>query len=135
MRQEDCGPQTEDTAPQLICDAEGQPQYAVIPYDAFLRLKHRDQDLLDRALAERALGEEALPWPMAKRLLGGEASLKVWREHRGLTQKQLAAAVGARPAYISQLETGHKRPSLDLALALAKALDVTLDDLVSELPD
>ena len=122
------------TRHQVISDAQGEPEYAVLPYAEFVRLSRHDEDQRDRQLAEEAMAEEALAWPMAKRLLEGESPLKVWREHRGLSQRQLAEVVGARAAYISQLETGRKRPSLALAMALAKALSVTIDDLVGELP-
>jgi transcriptional regulator with XRE-family HTH domain len=67
---------------------------------------------------------------MAKRLLEGASPIKLWREHRGLSQRQLAEAVGARATYVSQLETGRKRPSLDMAIALARTLSVTVDALV-----
>ena len=92
----------EDAAPshQVISNAEGEPEYAVLPYAEFLRLSRHDQARGDRRLAEAALAEEALPWPMAKRLLRGESPLKIWREHRGLNQRQLADLVGARAAYM-----------------------------------
>lgn len=120
---------------QVIRDARGNPQYAVVPYAEFVRLSRGEEDLRDRLVAEEASAEESLPWPMAKRLLQGESPIKVWRQHRGLSQRQLAEAVGARAAYLSQLETGRKRPSLDMTIALAKALSVTIDDLVGERSD
>jgi DNA-binding XRE family transcriptional regulator len=120
---------------QVIRDARGDPEYAVVPYPEFIRLSRSQEDLRDRQMAEEALSEEELPWLTAKRLLHGESPIKVWREHRGLSQRQLAEAVGARAAYVSQLETGRKRPSLEMAKALAGALSVTLDDLVGGLAD
>jgi DNA-binding XRE family transcriptional regulator len=120
---------------QVIRNARGDPEYAVVPYDEFVRLSRGEEDLRDRLMAEAALAEESLPWPMAKRLLHGESPIKVWREHRGLSQRELAEVVGARATYVSQLETGRKRPSLDMTIALAKALSVTVDDLVGERPD
>ena len=123
------------TRVQILRDAKGEPEYAVLPYSEFERLSAHALDLLDNRLADEALDDEILPWPMAKRLLAGENPIKLWREHRGLTQAQLARAVGTRARYISQLETGHKRPSLDLAIALAKTLSVTVDDLIGELSD
>lgn len=119
---------------QVIRDAQGEPEYAVLTYAEFVRLSRRAEDVGDRQLAKDALAEEAFPWSMAKRLLRGESPIKVWRQHRGLSQRQLAELVGVRATYVSQLETGRKRPSLDLAITLARALSVTLDDLVGELP-
>jgi DNA-binding XRE family transcriptional regulator len=126
----------DDVVPhQVIHDARGDPEYAVVPYADFVRLSRGEQDLKDRQMAEAALAEEQLPWSTAKRLLHGESPIKVWREHRGLSQRQLAEAVGVRATYVSQLETGRKRPSLQLAIALARALSLNIDDLVSELAD
>ena len=126
----------EDAIPhQVIRDARGEPEYAVLPYAAFVRLSRAEEHLHDRLMADEASTEESLPWPMAKRLLRGESPIKVWREYRGMSQRQLAEAVGARPTYVSQLETCRKRPSLDMAITLARKLSVTIDDLVGDLPD
>jgi DNA-binding XRE family transcriptional regulator len=120
---------------QIIRNDRGDPEYAVVPYAEFVRLSRAEQDLRDRQMAEEAAVEESLPWSTAKRLLHGESPIKVWREYRGLSQQQLGAAVGARASYVSQLETGRKRPSLHMALALARALSVEVDDLVGERAD
>jgi transcriptional regulator with XRE-family HTH domain len=61
--------------------------------------------------------------------------LRVLREHRGLTLDQLAVAsakhgVSVGKAHLSHIETGRNKPSVELLMALAQALDVTLDDLV-----
>jgi transcriptional regulator with XRE-family HTH domain len=51
--------------------------------------------------------------------------LRTAREKKGLTQEQLAAAVGLTQASISQLETrSNIRPAFDTVIAIAAALDV-----------
>ena len=51
--------------------------------------------------------------------------LKEFRQHRGLSQAQLARMVGVRQATVSGLETGKsRRVELDLLEKLAKALNV-----------
>jgi transcriptional regulator with XRE-family HTH domain len=51
--------------------------------------------------------------------------LRTARERKGLTQEQLAAAVGLTQASISQLETREgTRPAFDTVVALAAALGV-----------
>ena len=47
----------------------------------------------------------------------------------GLTQKQLADLVGLTPKYISLLEVGARRPSIDIAIKIAKILNVTVEDI------
>jgi putative transcriptional regulator len=59
--------------------------------------------------------------------------LRALRQQRGLTLKQLAQAIGhTTHSHISELETGKRRPSLDLALRLARYFDVSLDQLVKD---
>jgi transcriptional regulator with XRE-family HTH domain len=56
--------------------------------------------------------------------------LKRLREHRGLTLSAMAAATGISTSTLSRLETGQRRPSLELLLPLAHVYNVPLDDLV-----
>jgi putative transcriptional regulator len=53
------------------------------------------------------------------------------RLRAGLTQGDLAAIVGASRETISSVERGESIPSLTLALAIAHALDVTVEELFS----
>jgi len=54
----------------------------------------------------------------------------VWREHRGLTQQQLAEAAGISVPYLSQIEAGKRQGSAEVLAAIAKALGLALDDIV-----
>lgn len=45
-----------------------------------------------------------------------------YRRQRGHTQKELAAAVGTTGNYLSWIETGRRRPSIDLVIRIARAL-------------
>lgn len=56
--------------------------------------------------------------------------LKRLRTQRGVTLTSLAAATGISKSTLSRLETGKRRPSLELLLPLAQAYHVPLDDLV-----
>lgn len=74
--------------------------------------------------------EELLPAAMVDRLINRENPVRVWREHRGLSLRGLARDAGLSPAYLSEIETGAKSPSVKSLSALAAQLGVTLDDLV-----
>jgi transcriptional regulator with XRE-family HTH domain len=50
--------------------------------------------------------------------------LRGWRQRRGLSQLALAGLVGSTARHISFLETGRSRPSEQMTLRLAGALDV-----------
>lgn len=82
-------------------------------------------------VARAAENDERIPHEVAKRLLlGDESPVRVWREYRGLTQKQLADRAGLRQGYLSEIETGKKPGSVAAYRALATALDVDVDDLL-----
>lgn len=54
------------------------------------------------------------------------------RKRKGLTQAELAAALGVTGAMIVYCERRAANPSLDLLVKLSKALDVTVAELVGE---
>lgn len=56
--------------------------------------------------------------------------LKWLRGQRGLTLTALSDATGISKSTLSRLETGQRRPSLELLLPLAQAYRVPLDELV-----
>ena len=84
-----------------------------------------DEQRYDHAKSVR---EESFPIEVADRLLAGESSVRVFRDHRGVTQKQLAGAAGINPLYLSQIERGVRTGSARTLSALAEALGVDVDD-------
>ena len=54
------------------------------------------------------------------------------REHRGITQVQLAEKVGITQAMLCQIERGTKNPSLQVGAEIAKSLSCKVDDLLAE---
>lgn len=61
---------------------------------------------------------------------GAAARLRRIREHRGLTITEIAERTGVSKSTLSRLETGQRRPTLELLLQLAEVYDVPLDELV-----
>jgi DNA-binding XRE family transcriptional regulator len=57
--------------------------------------------------------------------------LEEWRTHRGLTRQELADVVSVHYQTIGYLERGEYSPSLVLALQIASALDVPLEEIFS----
>lgn len=65
----------------------------------------------------------------------GEAKnlrMKVARVEAGMSQTQLAAAVGVTRQTIGLIEAGGYNPTLNLCVAICKTLGKTLDDLFWE---
>lgn len=58
-------------------------------------------------------------------------ALKQTRADRGLTQRSLAAKAAVGEKYLSRIERGLATPSVLVALKLAQALDVGVEELVA----
>ena len=60
------------------------------------------------------------------------SNIKLLMKNKGYTQKKLAQRSGCTEASISKYVSGERTPTLKVAKRLAKALSVTLDDLIKE---
>jgi len=60
--------------------------------------------------------------------VGSMIRLARWRKN--LDQEQAAARVGLSYRYFAEIERGVRNPTLDVLVAIAKALDVSVADLV-----
>ena len=61
--------------------------------------------------------------------------IRHYRKHRGYTQEQLGLSINTSGAYISNIERGVKKPSLDNLASIAEILDVTINDMIMPLYD
>jgi phage repressor protein C with HTH and peptisase S24 domain len=71
---------------------------------------------------------------MGKSAIGFTNRIKEVRKAKGLTQEQLAEAVGLDVSYISRMESGKRRVSLENLAPIATALKVSVKDLVPDEP-
>ena len=121
--------------PTIITTPNGD-QMAVIPLTEYERLVEAAEDVADvraydEATRRLASGEDELvPAEIVNRILDGENALRVWREYRGLTMKQLAEKAGVSAPFVSQIETGQREGSVETMRKLADVLKISLDDLV-----
>ena len=107
-------------------------------YETMLNAMENATDIAtlnERASKEARIGKEAyrancLPVEMVERMLAGETLLKLWREHRKLTVAALSTASGVSGSYISEIENGRKRGSVDAMKKLSRALGLAVDDLL-----
>jgi DNA-binding XRE family transcriptional regulator len=104
----------------------GKPAFVVIPIEEWRRIEATLEDRADTA-AVRAFSRhpaETFPDAVVAAILEGTHPIKAMREHRGLTQVDLARASGTSSVYISQIERGRRRSGRRLLAKLALALDV-----------
>jgi len=122
-------------------ETNGAAEMVVLTRVDYDRLLARLEDAEDTASAKsfeaaEQRGEvELLPLKLVKRLLNGEEPIAVWRDHRGLTQKQLAANAGVTAAQLSQIISGKRSGSLTTMRRIAAALNVGMDDLIPLMPE
>jgi DNA-binding XRE family transcriptional regulator len=120
-----------------IIERDGKPEWAILPYEEYLQLLEqaellediRDFDEISAAI-ERG-DEELIPAEVVNAILDGKSPVKVWREYRGLTQQQLADTAKISKPYLSQIETGKRTGATNVLAAIAKALDVSLEQVTS----
>ncbi|MGA3074481.1 MAG: helix-turn-helix transcriptional regulator [Bryobacteraceae bacterium] len=114
----------------------GGKEFAVLPMDRLKKLMDDAEMLADVRAYDAAKGrlergeDELIPLEMTERRLAGESALKLWREHRGMTQEALAKATGVSRPMIAAIEAGHKTGGVGTLKKLAAALRIDLDDLV-----
>ena len=57
------------------------------------------------------------------------------RKEKNMSQEELAKALGATPTTIGRYERNEVKPSIEVALKIAKTLDVSLDYLTGNSPE
>lgn len=56
--------------------------------------------------------------------------INFYRSKKGLSQEKLGLTVAASYSHISRVETGNSRPSLELVIQIANALEISADDIL-----
>jgi DNA-binding XRE family transcriptional regulator len=108
----------------------------VVPRRDYERLVEAAENLADVAAYDRAKAllasgsEERVPAAVVDAILAGENPIRVWRRHRGLTLEGLSAATSTSRGYLSQIESGKRQGGIETLKLIAKALDLTVDDII-----
>lgn len=90
----------------------------------------RDAEVAMRAVAAGTL--QTLSGDDVDAYLAAATPLAFWRKHRGLTQTEVAQAIGVSQPYLAQLENGQREGSISVYQRLARRLGLSVDEL---LPD
>ncbi|MFK4154145.1 helix-turn-helix domain-containing protein [Streptomyces fungicidicus] len=72
---------------------------------------------------------------VARTLAAMGPRLRAVRERRGVTLTDVCCATGISPSTLSRIETGRRKPTLEVVLQLAKEYGVGLDGLAGTAPD
>lgn len=122
-------------AVQTVISPSGD-RLVLLPESDYLAMIAALEDMEDIAAAKAVLDriangqDEFVPGVVVERLLSGVNRVTVWREHRGMTISELAAAACLSQPYVSQIESGARSGGRKALAALALALRVDLEDLV-----
>jgi len=122
---------------QLI-QRDGKPDWAILTHKKYLELVEQAEMLQDVRNYDAAKAdlesekEELTTADVVFAILDGENPIKVWRNARGLTQQQVADAAGISKPYLSQIETGKRKGRTESLASIAKALKVSLDEIVDQ---
>jgi len=95
-----------------------------------------DEDGIDAAMAKKAIArnEETLSEVEVDELLAARTPLAFWRKKRGLKQTDLAKAAGIAQGFLSEIESGLKTGDVTVLQRIAIALEISLLELVPDLP-
>lgn len=52
------------------------------------------------------------------------------RKNRRITQEELAEMLGISPTHVKHMESGHRKPSIEMLFELVKILNISLDGVI-----
>ncbi len=111
----------EHTNPQIITH-NGEPAYAVIPWDEYQHLI-RNQIGPDES-------DVWFPHEVVGANINGDSLIKAWREHKGLTQAELAARAGIKQPTLARMEKPDANPRKATLKKLAQAMGLVVEQLM-----
>ena len=99
---------------QIITDTNGNPEYAIIPYNVFSELSRQYTD--DENLT--------VPHEVVSASVDGDSMIKSWREYLGLTQQALADRIGISQPTLAKLEKSDANPRKSTLKRIADAMGI-----------
>lgn len=98
-------------------------------YEALL---NHNSELEDRLAALEAEDGSRVPHEVAVAIIRGQSPILAFRNHLGMTLRDLSECTGIGASYLSEIERGHKPGSASALSRIAAALNTTVDALISE---
>jgi len=119
-----------------IIEKNGKPEWAVIPFSEYKKLREALDDAEDVKDIETNLkaiqeGKEiTVPSEVTFAILDGTNPIRAWREYKQIKMNELAGKVGISSAYLSQIENGKRNPTIDTLKSIAKELGIDIEMLI-----
>ncbi len=119
-----------------IIEKNGKPEWAVIPFSEYEKLREALEDAEDIKDIETNLkaiqdgAEIAIPGEVTFAILDGTNPIRAWREYKHIKMNALAKNVGISSAYLSQIENNKRNPTIDTLKNIAKELDIDIETLI-----
>ena len=120
--QEKCDDKRRYVGSDFACGARSMLMRSMLMEDAEMVADVKAYDAAKARLEDGS--DELIPLEITERRLKGEPALRIWREHRKLTQEQLAKKARVSRALIAAIETKRKTGSVGTWKKLGAALDV-----------
>ena len=57
-------------------------------------------------------------------------AIRKGRKNKKITQEELAEKLEVSPTHVKHIESGHRKPSIEILFELAKILNISLDEVV-----
>ena len=105
---------------------------AVIPFSEYQQLQEAledAEDIRDIGKCLKAIRNDkelTVAGEVTFAILDGVSPVRAWREYKQIKMSELAKKVGISSAYLSQIETGKRNPTIDTLKAIAKELKLIL---------
>lgn len=120
---------------QIVFSPSGE-RMVMLPeaeFDALIDELDDARDLVEAQTIQARVqsGEEkVIPSEVVMRFVDGDSPIRVWRDYRGLSLTELASEAKMLDEELAEIETDQQSPTVEQLKAIAKALKVTMDDLV-----
>ncbi len=123
---------------QFLLDANGRPQYAVLPIEDYWAITGEagpEAAPAQEVEPKDPLGRDAPPVEMPpeveQAIEQGLHPIAAWRSYRGITQEILAGWIGFEEEDIAYFEENDAVPTVEILQMIANALDVPIQALLS----
>jgi DNA-binding Xre family transcriptional regulator len=111
------------TGAELVDDPDRAELVVMTPED----LTELIEDAAATAAYHRTRDQKSVPIGVVDRLIAGENRVRVWRRYRGHSLRHLAERAGIGVGYLSQIENGERKGTVETLKKIAAALEVDLE--------